>query len=180
VSYVFPDSLYFSFASSIKSYASSQQDIVDQAILLWNIIHHTILNHQNIHPEWLFIRYEDILRNPTEKFQEIFQYLNLEFSPSVRETIVSSTGTNNQKETTDDIHNVKRNSELNIWNWKERLTVSEINRIREGVKAISETFYTVKDWEGDKSDLTELVSWSDQAMQIQYVTPVSASIGRSL
>jgi len=148
----------YPFSASIESYVSSQQDIIDQGILLWNIIHQTILNYQNHRPEWLFIRHEDISRNPTEKFQEIFQYLNLEFSSSVRETIVRSTGTNNQKETTDDIHNVKRNSELNIWNWKERLTSSEINRIQEGVEVISEAFYTVEDWEGDKSNLSALIS----------------------
>jgi len=41
---------------------------------------------------------------------------------------------------------LKRNSKENIWNWKSRLTVVEIKRIRTQVEDISRAYYTKDDW----------------------------------
>jgi hypothetical protein len=143
----------YDFLPSIEKYASEEQDIINQAILLWNIIHHTVLIYRQKHPEWFFIRHEDLSRNPTENFHKIFHYLGLQLSSPVKQAIVHTTSSKNQKETTANIHFVKRNSELNIWNWKDRLTPEEIRRVYEGVNSISENFYTEQDWFKQKTDV---------------------------
>ena len=41
---------------------------------------------------------------------------------------------------------LKRNSGLNVWNWKNRLTPTEIKTIRERVEHVSNAFYSDADW----------------------------------
>lgn len=143
------------FASDIEEYSNIEHDILDQAILLWKLVHHVILQYQQNHPEWLYIRHEDISRDPVHSFQSIFKYLDLEFVPSVAEAVTNSTSASNPKETSSNIHFVKRNSALNIWNWQKRLSPSEIERIHSGVQDIAEAFYTSEDWQADTSHLAK-------------------------
>ena len=49
------------FANQIVAYAEEEKDIVDQAILLWRIIYSQVRHYQRAHPDWIYIRHEDIL-----------------------------------------------------------------------------------------------------------------------
>ena len=67
------------FAGEIERFAAAEQDIVDQGILLWLILHHAIAGFQERHPEWLFVRLED-LSNPVPEFRQVFADLDLELT----------------------------------------------------------------------------------------------------
>ena len=41
-------------------------------------------NYQAAHPTWLFHRHEDLSTNPMEQFKQIFDRLDLEFTPAVQ------------------------------------------------------------------------------------------------
>lgn len=43
-------------------------------------------------------------------------------------------------------NNLIRNSKENIWNWKNRLTEAEIDKIRAKVEDVSSSFYSDEDW----------------------------------
>jgi len=130
----FPD-----YVKIIKNYTENQPDIIDQAILLWNIIHITILQYQKLNNDWYFIKHEDLSEFPIENFSKLFHYLNLEFLSSVKQQIIESS-------TSNEITNLKRNSKDNIKYWKKRLTQEEISRIKEKTYPIWPQFYKEKDW----------------------------------
>lgn len=137
------------FESEIKEHVSKERDIVDQAILLWKLIYYTAKKYQLKHSDWIFLRHEDLSRNPQNSFSNLFSRLNLDFSENIRELIEEYSSPNNLSDHPIDsnaTHLLKRSSGANIWNWKRRLQESEIKRIRNKVEEVSSEFYSDTDW----------------------------------
>lgn len=133
------------FEKEICEYAKNEKDIIDQAILLWNCIHHTINIYQQEHPEWLFVRHEDLSNNPVDIFQSIYKAFNLEFTSIAKSKILEKSGAHNPTEQQSGNERV-RNSKANITNWKKRLSKNEIERIREKTHDIASIFYNAHEW----------------------------------
>jgi hypothetical protein len=134
------------FYNQIVDYAQSPPDIIDQAILLWRIIYSVVRKYRERHEDWIFLRHEDISREPIDQFAKLYNTLGLRYSPSIQETILDHTL--NKVDHKKKSYSLKRNSKTNIWNWKNRLTQGEVKRIRERVEGISSYFYTDEDWGG--------------------------------
>lgn len=134
------------FESEIREYAVEQKDLVSQAILLWRITHSVIRNYQDSYPDWLYIRHEDLSRNPVEEFSNLYHRLDLALTPKIQQEIEISSGKGNPVETSQNIHNVNRDSAANIWNWKNRLSHSDIQRIYDEVGDLGQFFYRDDDW----------------------------------
>lgn len=135
------------FKTEIEKFAHSEQDIVEQAILLWKIIYGTALKLMPKHREWLFVRHEDISLDPVACFRDIFQRINLKFSRRAERAIIAHSLPADWYRPESVSRSIQRNSKANIWNWRNRLTVSEIDRIRREVEETSGKFYTDSDWE---------------------------------
>ena len=141
-----------SFQEQIRFYAKHEQELIDQAILAWCVLHHTILYYQGKHDDWVFVRHEDLSRNPKEEFQRIFQKVGLNFDKRVNTCLNKYCGVNNPNDTTSteipvsSRKSIQRNSQSNIWNWKKRLSSNKIEYIRNRVESISSNFYTDQDW----------------------------------
>lgn len=138
------DHLY-PFEKEIREYADQRHDIIDQAILLWKLIHTMIIKYQNKHRDWMFIRHEDISRDPLHHFKNIYERLGLEFTQGIQREIQTYTDSSNPDEAHRHDH-IKLDSKSNIYNWKNRLTDTEIKRIRDQVEYISKEFYSDDDW----------------------------------
>lgn len=135
------------YEAQISDFARKQHDIIEQAALVWKLIHHVIGKYQANHPDWLFIRHEDLSRDPVKGFQAIFEKLNIEFSDEIKNTVWDHSHSGNPAEAAQgESHVIKRDSEANIWNWKNRLKESEINTIRASVQDVSDLFYSDDDW----------------------------------
>jgi hypothetical protein len=135
------------FRDEVRRAAEKPPDLIDQAILIWRIIHHVILRFQRAHPDWIFLRHEDLSRQPVEEFAKLFARLGLDMLPRVRRTIEAHTAEDNPKEAAEKIaHQLKRDSKGNIWNWRSRLLPEEIARVRQGTQDIARHFYTEADW----------------------------------
>lgn len=133
------------FEREIGEYARKQPPILEQAILLWNCIHHTVRIYQEEHPDWLFYRHEDLSISPIKQFKEIFDRLDLEFTPAVEKEIRLSTGEHNPVEQ-DPLNEFNRNSRKNIYNWKKRLATDEISLIRDRTASVADSFYSPEEW----------------------------------
>ena len=133
------------FKKEIQDHAENKKDIIDQGILLWNCIHHTINVYQQEHPEWLFVKHEDLSNEPVEGFQSIFESFGLEFTAQVKLNILQNSGSHNPTEQQSSNEFV-RNSKANIYNWKHRLTQNEIEKIREETHQVSSVFYDDSEW----------------------------------
>lgn len=135
------------FQEEIRKFENKKKDIIDQAALLWNIIHCTILKYKEEHPDWMFIRHEDLSRKPIDGFCEIYKRLNIEFTDKVKKEIAGHSflvNTENNKNTS--MHGIKRDSFNNIYSWKDRLSVSEIERLKSLVKNVAREFYSNGEW----------------------------------
>lgn len=128
------------FETEITEFCNNPGDIVDQACLLWNILHSVILDYQKEYPSWLFVKYEDLASNPIEGFQEIFRYLDLRLSIRIQESIKEFTSTENPSET-DTTTFGPRNAQGSLETWKKRLTSEEIDRVIQKTQAIAQKFY---------------------------------------
>lgn len=127
------------YADKIDEYIKHKKDIVDQGILLWNIIHDIIAACQEKHSNWYFVKHEDLSMNPVEEFEKMFSFLNLELDRNVKEYIAASTSSKSRTDLT-------RNSIENIKTWKRRLSIAEIDRIKEGTRQVWTKFYSESDW----------------------------------
>lgn len=137
------------FEDEIKQYACKEQALLDQAILLWKLIHHTMLQYRKARPEWIFVRHEDIARDPVSEFRQLYHQLSLEFTPQVEGVIESFSSSRNPSETDAPVGSeeiLMRDSASSIWNWKKRLSPSEIEKIRCHVEGISSAFYSAEEW----------------------------------
>jgi len=131
----------YEFSNLIDYYCSSPPDIISHGILLWNIIYSRVNSYRNKYNNiWYFVRHEDLSKEPVREFKQLFDFLNIKFTNEVENEILDST----QAESESDL---RRKSISNIYTWKERLTSSEINRIRIGTEKISKLFYNEADWD---------------------------------
>lgn len=132
----------YNYKSEIEEFARESKDIIDQAILLWNLMHYMILKYKKRHQNWKFVRHEELSAEPVSEFGKLFESLGLDYSFSVQKSIAEhSNPTNHNK------HNqLKRDSKSNICSWQKRLTETEIIRIKEGTKDIAAEFYNEEDW----------------------------------
>ena len=133
------------FEDEIKRYSVKRYEVIDQAILLWRVIHFMISKYQHNHTDWIFIRHEELSSDPLYHFKELYNKLELSFTPAVSQYIADHSDTGNPGDPKYE-GNLKRNSQSNIWNWKKRLSESKIETIKKGVSDISKTFYHDEEW----------------------------------
>ncbi len=133
------------FEEEICECAQNEKDIIHQAILLWNCIHYTINIYRKNHPEWLFVRHEDLSLDPVTQFHLIYEKFGLEFTHQTKAIILESSDIHNPIEQ-NSANEFKRNSKENIYNWKNRLSQNEIVRIKEKTSEISNLFYAEHEW----------------------------------
>lgn len=132
------------FKEEIIEFTRRTYDIIDQAILLWKLIYYMVSKYRQRHDDWLYIRHEDLSRDPVKGFREIFRYLDIKFSKKIKKTIEDHSNKGNP--IGGDVHSIKRDSKAIIKKWQTRFTQEEIKKIRDGVKNISNKFYPDEDW----------------------------------
>ena len=134
------------FIDKIRLYRTA--DIIKQAALLWKIIYTTVYQYKQQYPHWHFLYHEDISRFPVERFESLYKALNLTFSLEVVKVIEDHSNSQNPSSAPEKTSalNFKLNSRVNIWNWKQRLTINEIRQVRQETSGIWELFYTDNDW----------------------------------
>jgi hypothetical protein len=135
----------YPFEDEIQEYTENEKSIIDQAILLWNCIHHTVEIYRQTHPDWLYVKHEYLSADPVRQFQSIFKELDLEFTDKTKQFIFASSGSHNPIEQQAK-SKIYRNSKENIKNWKKRLTQEEISQIKSKTAAIADSFYIEDDW----------------------------------
>ena len=119
---------------------AGEGDVIEQGIVMWNAMHHVIDGYRSEHPEWRFVRHEDISAAPVDGFREFYRYLDLRWDEKVEAGIVAHSAEGNPAETRR--HGaVKRDSAAQVDLWKTRLSAEEIERIRAGTAEIAARFY---------------------------------------
>jgi hypothetical protein len=135
------------FREEISAFAREEHDILDQAALLWRLIHHTIADYRTRHPDWLVVRHEDLSRDPIDGFGALFEALDLPYTDDVQQAILQSTSRSNPADRDANGRQfLTRDSRANVDNWRRRLTPAEVDRIRTRVADVSTLFYGDDEW----------------------------------
>ncbi|MBY0578090.1 MAG: sulfotransferase [Burkholderiales bacterium] len=133
------------FADNMKRVEAGKADFIEQAALLWMVVHYMILKYRKMHPDWVFIRHEDLSRDPINGFHSIFEKFGLSFGAHEEDTIKKHSYADSMfswylpKE-------IRRNSYHNISTWKNRLTPAEVKKLKSLVGEISREFYSDDEW----------------------------------
>jgi hypothetical protein len=135
------------FEDKIRSFAAEDRPLLDQAILLWNLIHHVIRGYRERHPDWSFLRHEDLARDPFDGFRGLYRRLGLSFGSSV-EAFIAGHSERSDSSAGISPFDVRRNSQETISVWRTRLTTGQIDRVRKNVEPIVRDFYSDAEWEG--------------------------------
>jgi hypothetical protein len=135
------------FREEIEAFAREEHEILDQAALLWRLVHHAIAGYRSKHPDWLIVRHEDLSREPIEGYADIFEALGLPYTEDVQQAIDQSTSRSNPGDRAENRHLFHtRDSRANIDNWRRRLTPAEVEHVRERVADVSPLFYGDDEW----------------------------------
>lgn len=124
-------------------------DLIGEGAFLWRLLHKVILEFRRRHPEWIYLRHEDVSRRPDEEFPRLFDRVGLPYTSRtdafLRQTSTSQDPRNAGASTS--IHNVVRNSAANVNVWQQRLTEEEVERIRRVTGPTADAFYGDEDWQ---------------------------------
>lgn len=137
------------YADEVAKAAETTPDAIDAGVLLWKLLHHHIRLLQQEHPDWIFVRHEDLSRDPIAGFRGLYDRLGLEFTDEVGRGLVrSSTGTTLKGRLSlfGTRRRTERNSRDSIAAFRKRLTAEEIARIHTTASPLWERFYTEADW----------------------------------
>jgi hypothetical protein len=118
---------------------------VGEAILLWRLVHHTVLVYRDRRPGWLFRRHEDLSRDPLGEYADLYRRLGLELTTGARRQIEAHSADTNPA-ALDRAHSVRLASTESLGNWGGILAEDEIRRVRKQVEEIAAAFYTDADW----------------------------------
>jgi hypothetical protein len=141
------DDLVPELRPEIESFAAEPRDVIDQAGLLWVIIHTVIARYRDEHPDWSFVRHEDLSTEPFGGFRELFRRLDVEYTDAVDHYIADTTGAANPAEAgAGVIHELRRDSSANVHTWRSRLDAEEVKRVRDRTGAVAARFYSDEDW----------------------------------
>jgi len=126
--------------------------LIEQASLLWRIIYGTVNRFLREIPTprntFKLIRHEDLSVDPIGSFKNLYDTLGLHFTDQAKKMIINSTNkTNPSERSSSSIYTVHLDSKANLHNWKKRLTLEEINRIREITADMAMEFYPDSSWE---------------------------------
>jgi len=134
------------YADQLRDYSRHDHDIVDQAILLWNIQNEAVAHHHERHAsEWVFVRLEDLSHDPVARFRDMFERLNVTWSDGVAE-LVRSTSDPSNPVVASRADSIRRDSAASATSWKRTLTDAEIVRVRAGTEHLWPRFYSAEDW----------------------------------
>lgn len=134
-----------SFQDEIECIAGKPQDIIDNAILSWKVMFSVLQKYKNLHPDWIFLRHEDISMNPLLHFKELYEKFGLNFTDNIARRIEKHSNINVSNDNRAPF-DILRNSKSNIHVWRNRLNRKEIKKIRDQLFELSFQLYPANDW----------------------------------
>jgi hypothetical protein len=114
--------------------------------LLWRLIYSVLLKFRQAHPDWIFVRQEDLARDPLTGFGRLFDRLGLGYSTRIQAGVRWYSGGAGELEADPPPHAIRRNSQQTVHGWKRRLSPAERSRLRAQVGNLAGKFYAADDW----------------------------------
>lgn len=110
------------YRAILNGYKSNGCDLVDTAILLWNMMYGFVYANISSGANWHVVLHEDVVERPIVCFQQAFNWLGLKWT----------------KELTERVAKIKK---VDTKKWQKNLSVNDTNRILSGTEALRSKFY---------------------------------------
>lgn len=137
------------YRDAVARAVTERPDGIEAGALHWNLMHHHIDRLRAEHPDWIFVRHEDLSRDPVRGFEDLFLRLGLDFSHGVRQNLEQFTkdsGSLSKRSIFGTARRTMRSSKDSIFLFRKRLTPEEIARVREMTSPLWQKFYSDEDW----------------------------------
>jgi hypothetical protein len=129
----------------LRAAAERRPDILDEAILLWNVLYDAVATFQERHPDWHFVRHEDVAASPLDRYRELYGRLGLEWTPAV-ERLVRETSSESNPGEARRADAIRRASAAQVRAWTSQLSAGETERVRAGTDPLWRRYYDDGDW----------------------------------
>jgi hypothetical protein len=125
-----------------------EEDIVGEGIVVWNAMYEVVSGYRDRHPDWSFVRYEDLAAEPKSGFRRLYGDLGLTWTDAAQQEIARHSHSSNPSDVAPSRkHELKRDSKGAASTWHARLTAAEIDRIRAETEPVWRRFYADEEWE---------------------------------
>jgi len=119
-------------------------ELMGQAGLLWSVVYDRVDRYRKDHPDWMFQKHEEAAQHPGEVFEKIYAYLELPWDDVTRDRIIQySLGDNTVYRQG---NSLKRDSAAIVQEWKDQLSIEEIQVVHDDTKEVFNRFYGDEDW----------------------------------
>jgi hypothetical protein len=135
------------FEKDLRQLKESKAGILEQAAWFWKVSYAFIANYIKDHPDWIYLKHEEISLNPMETYQGLFKQLGLDFTDECRNRILEHSNASNPSCSSGTDKLIKLNSKDVVSQWKKSLNADEIHRVRTIVEDVSTLFYSEKEWD---------------------------------
>ena len=135
--------------SQIRDLSERQNgDFISEAAYLWRLLHQVIAKFRRDYPKWIYVRHEDLSRQPVDGFRRLYADLQLPYADATDVYLKSTISREDQSYvlSSTGVEDVTRDSLANVKVWKKRLSESEVARIREITGEVGATFYPDSEW----------------------------------
>lgn len=131
------------FKADIEQAAKSDWSAVAEVTLLW-LVTHTFIDHlEGQHPDWTFIKHEDIAKNPESVFQDLYHTLGLPWDSRVAAQISAHSVERKGKTTKprNPVNHIQRDSHDLIHDWEHELDQDSQRYVIEQTKHLASKWY---------------------------------------
>jgi hypothetical protein len=135
------------FREELEYYRGNKRPIVEEASFMWKLLYTQVAGYRERHPDWMFVRHEDLSLDPVEQFRGLFAYAGIHYTDEVIKGIKQRSGLLPADPSKKTYAAIQRDSRANVTLWKQKLTPKEIELVRSNVQGVSELFYGEEDWE---------------------------------
>ncbi len=123
-------------------------DLLNEAILAWNLFYSVVDQYRKSNPDWLFLRHEDVSVEPESTFRTLFEELGLHLSKGCERRMKEYFYSTRYSEIPLEAghHFLRIDSRKNVGSWKQRLSPGQVERVRVGTAKVAAQFYGEADW----------------------------------
>jgi hypothetical protein len=129
----------------LRAAADRRPDILDEAILLWNVLYSAVATFQDRHPDWTFVRHEDVAASPLERYRELYDGLELQWTPAVERVVRETSSASNPGEARR-ADAIRRASAAQVRAWTSHMSAADAERVRRGTDPLWRRYYDDGDW----------------------------------
>jgi Sulfotransferase family len=133
------------YEGEIRAADERKPDLLDEAIRLWNVLYGSLARMQERRGDWLYVRQEDLAREPVAGFGDLYSQLGLEWNRSVEQRVLETSAASNPADAKR-VDSIRRNSAAHVTAWKAHLTAAETERVRRGTEPLASRWYGAGDW----------------------------------